>query len=67
MNSVVSAITSVFSSIMSWIATSVNDLVPIFYNNDSLTFLGTLTIMGLGISIFFLLIGVISSFLRFRG
>lgn len=68
MSAVITAITSVFTAIMEWISTAIAEITPIFYVAETgLTFLGTLTVMGLGISIFFLLIGVISNFLHFRG
>lgn len=68
MTAVITSITSVFTAIMEWISTAIAEITPIFYVAETgLTFLGTLTVMGLGISIFFLLIGVISNFLHFRG
>lgn len=68
MTAVITAITSVFSAIMEWMATAIADITPIFYVAETgLTFIGTLTIIGLSISIFFLLVGVISSFLHLRG
>lgn len=68
MTTAVTAITAVFTAIMGWISDSIATLTPIFYVAETgLTFIGTLTIMGLGISIFFLLVGVISNFLKFRG
>lgn len=68
MTAVITSITSVFSAIMEWMATAIADLTPIFYVAETgMTFIGTLTIIGLAISIFFLLIGVISSFLHLRG
>lgn len=67
MTTVITAITSVFTAIMEWISTAIAEITPIFYVAETgLTFLGTLTVMGLGISIFFLLVGVISSFLHLR-
>lgn len=68
MTTVISSITAVFTAIMEWISGAIAEITPIFYVAETgLTFLGTLTVMGLGISIFFLLIGVISNFLHFRG
>lgn len=67
MANVVTAITEVFSAIGDWISSAINDLVPMFYNAESgLTFIGVLAVMGLGISVIFLIIGVIQSFLRLR-
>lgn len=68
MNAVITSITGVFSAIMDWMASAIADITPIFYVAETgLTFIGTLTIIGLSISIFFLLVGVISSFLHLRG
>lgn len=66
--SIVSQITGVFSSITDWIATSLPDFVAIFYDSTKgLTFIGTLAVVGLGISVFFLLMGLIQNFLHLRG
>lgn len=66
--SVVSAITDVFSAIGTWISNAVTDLLPMFYSTETgLTFIGTLAVCGLAFSIVFLLIGLISNFLSFRG
>lgn len=68
MTTVIGSITAVFTAIMEWISGAISDITPIFYVAETgLTFMGTLTVMGLGISIFFLLIGVVSNFLHFRG
>lgn len=68
MENVITSITAVFTAIMEWISDALTVITPIFYGAETgLTFLGTLTVMGLGISIFFLLVGVISNFLHFRG
>lgn len=66
--SVVSQITGVFTSIANWIAETIPNIVSVFYSAESgLTFLGTLSVVGLGISIFFLLMGLIQNFLHLRG
>lgn len=68
MTAVITSVTSVFSAIMDWMASAIADITPVFYVAETgLTFIGTLTIIGLSISIFFLLVGVISSFLHLRG
>lgn len=65
---VITAITNVFSAIGDWIATSVLDIIPMFYNVDTgLTFLGVLAVCGLAFSVIFLIIGLIQNFLHFRG
>lgn len=68
MGSILEAITGVFSSIGTWLATAVSDLIPMFYVAETgLTFLGTLAVCGLAFSVIFLIIGVIQNFLHFRG
>lgn len=67
MTSVITAITAVFTAIMEWITGAIADITPIFYVAESgLTFMGTLAIMGLGISIFFLLVHVVTRFIQFK-
>lgn len=64
---ILTAILEVFASIGTWIVETITDLMPMFYVAETgLTLLGVLAVCGLGISIVFLLIGVIQSFLRFR-
>lgn len=66
--SIVSSITGVFQSIAEWIVSMLPSISKIFYDAETgLTFLGTLSIVGLGISIFFLLMGLIQNFLHLRG
>lgn len=65
---IVNAITGVFTEIGSWLVTAVNSLIPMFWTAEAgLTLLGSLSIIGLAISVTFLLIGVIQNFLHFRG
>lgn len=65
---IVSEVTGVFSSLAQWIAKTLPSITEIFYNAESgLTFLGTLAVCGLAISVFFLLMGLIQNFLHFRG
>ena len=65
---VVSQITGVFKSMFSWITTGLTDLIPVFYSSENgLTFFGTLSVVALGISVFFLLMGVVQNFLHLRG
>lgn len=69
MNAVVTAITGVFTSIANWISTTIPSITAIFYDAEAgtLTFLGVLAVVALGISIFFLLMGLVQNFLHFRG
>lgn len=56
-----------FEQIGTWISGAVNNLVPMFYAENSLTFLGVLAVAGLAFSVVFLLIGIIQRFLHFGG
>lgn len=68
MQGVISQITGVFSSMFSWMSESIPDITAIFYSSESgLTFLGTLAVVALGISIFFLIMGLVQNFLHLRG
>ena len=68
MSAIITAITGVFTAIMSWIVTAIQSVIPVFYDTtDGLTFLGVLSVIALGISIFFLLMGLIQNFLHLRG
>lgn len=68
-NSLLTAIFAVFTAVGDWIMTQLSDLPSIFWNttDSSLTFLGVLAVVSLGISIIFLMIRVIQNFLHFRG
>lgn len=66
--SVVSQITGVFTSIATWIAETLPSIVAVFYDAEKgLTFLGTLAVIGVAVSVFFLLMGLIQNFLHLRG
>lgn len=67
MSGVLGSILDVFSSVGTWISESVNDLMPMFYGETGLTFIGVLAVAGLAFSIVFLIIGIIQNFLHFRG
>lgn len=67
MAAVITAITTVFTAVWNWITGAITTMIPVFYAEGSLTFLGTLSIIGLAISIFFLIFGLIQNFLHFRG
>lgn len=67
-SAIVKAITDVFTAIATWIVEIVPKVIAIFYNAESgLTFLGVLALMALGVSVFFLLMGLVQNFLHFRG
>lgn len=67
------AITEVFSAMGTWLVSFINALIPLFWTAGtgdkpgSLTFLGVLAIIGLAISVFFLVMRVIENFLHLRG
>lgn len=63
--SVVSAIFAVFSAIGNWFVEFLPTLTAIFWTGEALTFLGVLAILGLGVSVIFLLISVIRRFMNF--
>lgn len=65
---VITAITAVFDAVMSWLATAIESVIPLFWSTDNgLTFLGVLALVGLAISVFFLIVGLIQNFLHLRG
>lgn len=70
---VVTSITNVFEAVGSWLVKFITQLIPIFYDTTAnegaggLTFLGVLAVIGLAISVFFLVMGVIQNFLHLRG
>lgn len=64
---VLSNILEVFSAVGQWISTAVTALIPMFYAEGELTFLGVLAVAGLAFSVAFLIIGLIQNFLHFRG
>lgn len=60
-------ITTVWTEVMLWITTSLASVQSVFYDEGSLTFLGTLAVIGVAIGIGFLIIGVVQNFLKLRG
>lgn len=60
-------ILEVFSSVGTWIVTAVTNIIPMFYAEGALTFMGVLAVAGLAFSVVFLLIGIIQRFLHFAG
>lgn len=63
----ISAITTAWTEIMSWVTTSLASVQTVFYAEGALTFLGTLAVISVAIGVCFLLIGVIQNFLHLRG
>lgn len=65
---VLTRILEVFSAMAQWVSSAVTDLLPMFYTAEvGLTIIGVLTVAGLSLSVTFLIIGVISNFIHFRG
>lgn len=72
MAAIISAMTAVFDAIFTWILAAISAVIPVFWTAGEngageLTFLGVLTLIALGISIFFLVMGLIQNFLHLRG
>jgi uncharacterized membrane protein len=67
MTNVLSAILEVFTSVATWLTSSVQSVIPMFYEAETgLTFLGVLAVAGLAISVSLLLLNLIKGFLRFQ-
>lgn len=64
---VLDAVLAVFMAIANWFTEAIPVITAFFYAEGALTFMGVLAVAGLAVSIVFLLIGVISNFLHFRG
>ena len=64
---VVNAITGVFTQMAQWVSNAIPTVTAVFYAEGELTFLGVLAVCALGISVFFLIMGLIQNFLHFRG
>lgn len=61
------SITQIWTEVMTWVTTSLGSVQSVFYANGDLTFLGTLSVIGVSIGIAFLIIGVVQNFLKLRG
>lgn len=57
---------AVFAQVADWFVSAMSTVQGIFWTTEGLTFVGILTLAGLGISVIFLLLNVIKGFLRFR-
>lgn len=64
---VLESVLEVFSSIGDWFASAVEGIIPMFYSAETgLTFVGVLTVAGLGFSVILLVLNLIRSYLRFQ-
>lgn len=67
------AISSVWSEVATWLVDFIPTITEIFWTPGasgtagSLTFLGVLAVVGLGISVFLLIMRIIQNFLHLRG
>ena len=64
-NGVLGSILEVFTQLSQWIPNALNNMVPVFYGTDGLTFMGTLGVAALSFSVVFLLLGIVQKFLKF--
>lgn len=64
---ILQSVTEVFTDISTWIVSAIQQCIPLFYDGQGLTLLGVLSVMGLAISVFFLVMRVIQNFLHFKG
>lgn len=68
MTGVLDSIIGVFESMATWLTEAVSAITPMFYGAETgLTFIGVLAVASLAISVAFLILGVITNFLQFRG
>ena len=68
MNSVVTSILFVFTTVLEWFSTSLGSISSIFYDAESgLTLVGTLSVITVAISVSLMVIAMIRSLLKFRG
>lgn len=66
-NSILAAIFAVFAQVGNWVVTTIPTFYALFYNAETgLTLLGVLAVAGLGMSVIFLLIGIIQRFLKWQ-
>lgn len=66
-SSILTAILAVFAQVGSWVTTTIPQFYQLFYNAETgLTLLGVLAVSGLGMSVIFLLIGIIQRFIKWQ-
>ncbi|MBQ8302019.1 MAG: hypothetical protein IJX97_00530 [Clostridia bacterium] len=67
MTTVVSSILEVFSALVAWFTETIGDVGAIFYVAETgLTFVGTITIIGVAIAVTLMVIAMIRSLLRLQ-
>lgn len=67
MTSVISSVLAVFLAVIEWFVGAVEAMTPLFYVAETgLTFIGTITVIGVAIAITLLVVAMIRSLLRLR-
>lgn len=66
MASVVTAVTAVFTAIGEWLVSSITAMEVVFWAEGALTFIGTLSIIGLAIAVILMVLAMIRSYLQLR-
>lgn len=67
-STVISSVLAVFAAVLEWFVTAINTAVGIFWSVESgLTFIGTLSVIGLAIAVVLMLLAMIRSYLKNRG
>lgn len=67
MTSVTSSILSVFSALVTWFVETLGDVTALFYVAETgLTFIGTITVIGVAIAVTLMVIAMIRSLLRLQ-
>lgn len=64
---VLDAVLAVFSGIATWFTEAVPSMIPMFWADNNLTFLGVLSVASLGVAIILMIVRVVINFLQFRG
>lgn len=63
----IDGVTGIWTDIMAWITNALASIQSVFYFNGSLTFLGTLAVIGVSIALAWLIIGIVTRFIQLRG
>ena len=66
MESVITAVTSVFTAIGTWLISSITAMEAVFWTGTGLTFIGTLSVVGLAIAVVLMVLAMIRSYLQLR-
>lgn len=66
MTTVVTAVTSVFTAIGTWLVEAITAMEAVFWAEGALTFIGTLSVIGLAIAVILMVLAMIRSYLQLR-